>query len=332
MKSYDQLTRLGKIRRMRSVALKILADYDLQMKWIKFLADDTNISFKVRAESGEDYVLRVYSDEETTLADNQAEVFWLQALRRDTRLRFAEPVLRKDGTAITLTEEPGFPREKRSVLFTWVPGRALETSLNKKNYFRLGVTMAELHQHAESLKPLPGSICPKKWDKPFYYPNEPVVYNDPGYKHLFSDSQVFVIDQAIRIVVREFERLYSDQQGQILIHGDLHYWNIKHYRGELYLMDFEDVMLGYPVQDIAISLYYCRHREDYPELQSAFQHGYSSLRPWPVERRRQIETLQAARMINFVNYVARIEESPQEYIDARYAELQEFVARYGNQL
>ena len=332
MKPYDQLTRLGKIRRMRTLALKMLAGYDLQLSWIKFLADDTNMSFKVRAGSGEGYVLRIYSDQETTLADNQAEVFWLQALKRDTRLRFAEPVLRADGTAITLTNEPGFPLEKRGVLFTWVPGRALESSLHPKNYFRLGVTMAELHQHAESIKPLPESICPKKWDKPFYYPNEPVVYNDPGYKHLFSNSKIQVIDQAIRIVMREFDRLYTDQQGQILIHGDLHFWNIKYYQGELYLMDFEDVMLGYPVQDIAITLYYGRHREDYQELQSAFQQGYASCRAWPVESKRQVETLQAARMINFVNYVARIEESPQEYIDARCAELTEFVARYGNQV
>lgn len=332
MKPYDQLTRLGKIRRMRTLALRMLENYDLQVEWVKFLADDTNMSFKVRAKSGEDYVLRIYSDEETTLVDNQAEVFWLQALKRDTRLRFAAPVLRADGNAITLTNEPGFPLEKRGVLFTWVPGRTLETGLNTQKYFRLGLTMAELHGHAESLKPLPESICPKKWDKPFYYPNEPVVYNDPSYKHLFSDFQILVINQAISMVVREFDRLYSNQQGQILIHGDLHFWNIKYYQGELYLMDFEDVMLGYPVQDIAIALYYCRLREDYQELQNAFQQGYSSHRPWPVNNWRQVETLQAARMINFVNYVARIEESPQEYIDARCGELEKFVVRYKDQV
>jgi hypothetical protein len=42
----------------------------------------------------------------------------------------------------------------------------------------------------------------------------------------------------------------------------------------------------------------------------------------------QIETLQAARSINFVNYVARIGDSPQEYINARCEELQEFVENY----
>jgi len=314
---------------MRSLAVKALREYDLRVQWIKFLADDTNISFKVRSVDDANYVLRIYSDEETTLTENQAEVFWLKALKRDTDLKFTEPVLRVDGEGITLASVPGVPGEKRCILFTWVPGRVLENSLNTQNYYKLGVTMAKLHDHAETLKPLPTIIQPKKWDRAFYYPDEPVVYNDPAYKHLFSDQQIEIIDQAIAIADEEFARLYADREGQILIHGDLHYWNVNLYRGELYIMDFEDVMLGYPLQDVAITLYYGQQREDYPDLQEAFHEGYTSYRTWPVTQYGQIETLQAARSINFINYVARIDASPQEYIDARCGELQEFVEQFG---
>ena len=314
---------------MRSLAVKALAEYDLHILWIKFLADDTNISFKIRSVDGANYVLRIYSDEETTLTENQAEVFWLRALKRDTDLNCTEPVPRVDGESITLASVPGVPGGRRCILFTWVPGRVLENSLNTQNYYKLGVTMAKLHDHAESLKPLPESIQPKKWDRAFYYPDEPVVHNDPAYKHLFSDQQIEIIDQAIAIADVEFARLYADQEGQILIHGDLHYWNVNLYRGELYIMDFEDVMLGYPVQDVAITLYYGQQREDYPHLQEALHVGYTSCRAWPIKRYGQIETLQAARSINFVNYVARIDASPQEYIDARCGELQEFIEQFG---
>jgi len=314
---------------MRSLAVKALREYDLRVQWIKFLADDTNISFKIRSVDGANYVLRIYSDEETTLTENQAEVFWLKALKRDTDLNFTQPVPRVDGESITLASVPGVPGEKRCILFTWVPGRVLENFLNPQNYFKLGVTMAKLHDHAETLKPLPASIQPKKWDRAFYYPNEPVVYNDPDYKHLFSDQQIEIIDQVICIADEEFARLYADQESQILIHGDLHYWNVNMYRGELYIMDFEDVMLGYPVQDVAITLYYGSQRENYPELREAFQQGYTSCSAWPVERLGQIETLQAARSVNFINYIARIHDSPQEYINERCVELQEFVKQFG---
>jgi Ser/Thr protein kinase RdoA (MazF antagonist) len=329
MKSYGELTRLGKLRRMHQLARKALGNYGLGVQWIKFLADDTNISFKVRSTGGKDYVLRIYSDEETTLVENQAEVFWLQALKRDTDLKFAEPVPRTDGKAITIGKIPGVPGEKRCILFTWVPGQELEKNLSPKNYYKLGVTMAKLHDHAESLRPLPAWIQPKKWDRAFYYPEEPVVYKDSAYRYLFSDQQIADIDQVIRIADEEFSRLYADKERQILIHGDLHYWNVNLFREELYILDFEDVMLGYPIQDAAICLYYGRHREDYPELRQAFMQGYTSLRAWPVERPWQIEILQAARSVNFVNYVARVEEAPQEYIQARCEELHEFLDQIG---
>lgn len=330
MKPYDELSRTGKLRRMRKLVIKVLADYNLDPAWVKFLADDTNISFKIRSREGENFVLRIYSDEETTLTENQAEVYWLNALKRDTDIKLTKPVERKDGEYITIAHQEGIPGEKRCILFTWVPGRVLEYSLSPENYYKLGVILAKLHNHSEALRPLPESINPKKWDKAFYYPDELVVYNLPEYRHLFDDLQIKIIDKAIDITERELARLYIDQERQILIHGDLHYWNVNLYRGDLYIMDFEDVMLGYPVQDVAITLYYGQHREDYMVLCDAFQQGYTSLRGWPVERPDQIETLHAARSINFVNYVARIDDSPQEYITARCEELQEFVNRYWN--
>jgi len=327
MKPYNELSRLGRLRRMRRLALNALIAYDLQIEWVKFLADDTNISFKVRAK-GENYVLRIYSEEETTLAENMAEVFWLEALKRDTDLRFAEPVMRIDGDYITQVSVPGIQGQKRCIMFTWVPGRVLERSLSLPNYFNLGVVQAALHDHAESLRPLPESIKPKKWDKAFYYPDEPVVYNRPEYSNLFDDQRIEIVDQVIAIADQEFNRLYADSEGQILIHGDLHFWNVNLHRGQLYIMDFEDIMLGYPVQDVAVTLYYGRHRADFPDLRDAYKEGYCSRRAWPVLRPYQIEILQAARMVNFVNYVARIDASSQEYITARCDELRVFLSRY----
>jgi Ser/Thr protein kinase RdoA (MazF antagonist) len=94
-------------------------------------------------------------------------------------------------------------------------------------------------------------------------------------------------------------------------------------------LDFEDVMLGYPVQDIAITLYYGRQRDDYESLREAFAQGYTGIRMWPVDRDGRIETLMAARSVNFINYVARIDPSPHKYIEERCAELSIFLDIYG---
>lgn len=329
MKPFDELTRLGKIRRLRPLVFKALEQYDLQVEQVKFFTIETNTMFQIRTEDSEKLMLRIYSDEETTLKENQAEMFWLDALMRSTDLNVSEPVARRDGEYITIVRVPGVPGERRCVLFRWIPGRTLENSLSPENYYKFGQTLAKLHEHASTLKPLPPYIQPKQWDKVFYYPDEPVVYNAPEYRHLFPPNRIAIIDKVIGLADDVFARLFANKDDQILIHGDLHYWNVHLHRGELYVIDFEDINLGYPVQDIAVTLYYGRDREGYLKWKDAFKEGYASIRDWPAESERTIETLMAARSVMFINYVARIDPSPQEYIDQRSEGLVRFLEAYG---
>jgi Ser/Thr protein kinase RdoA (MazF antagonist) len=329
MKPYEELTRRGRLRRLRELVLKALEQYDLPVKRVRFLTTDTNTMFQIQDEDGEKYVLRIYSDEETTLRENQAEMFWLDAIKRDTSLRVTEPIARRDGEYISIVSVPGVPGERRCALFKWVPGQTLESDLSAENYYKLGRVMGRLHEHAETLKPLPERIQPKKWDKVFYYPDEPVVYRTREYGHLFPPERIALLEAVIERAEALFDRLYADLEGQILIHGDLHYWNVHVYRGELYIIDFEDVMLGYPVQDVAVTLSYGRQREGYGEWRQAYQEGYESLRDWPADSEREIETLIAARSVMFINYVARIDSAPQQYIEDRCGGLQRFLEVYG---
>jgi len=324
-KKYSELTRIGKIRRLRAVVFKTLEAYDLDVAEVKFLAIETNTHFEVRSISGDRFVLRIYSDEETTLRENQAEIFWLTALIRDTDLKVTEPIARKDGKYISVVTVPNVPPDRRCVLFSWIPGKTLDEQVTPERYFKLGQSLAKLHNHAETLNPLPPEIDPKRWDKVFYYPDEPVVYNAPAYKHLFSREDIQIIDRVIDISENMFKKLFSEKKELMLIHGDLHYWNVHVHKEELYLIDFEDVNLGYPVQDIAVTLSYGRHREGYQDWRKAFIEGYTSIRRWPDAGENVIPTLVIARTTMFINYVARIEEEPQEYIQSRLEELRNFL-------
>ena len=83
------------------------------------------------------------------------------------------------------------------------------------------------------------------------------------------------------------------------------------------------------MQDVAVTLSYGRQREGYAMWKDVFKQGYSSIRSWPIDGEKIIETLIAARSVMFINYVARIDSSPEEYIDRRCKELQEFLNVYG---
>ena len=329
MKPYHELTSRGQLRRLRRLVLEVLTSYDLVVKQVSFLTIETNTMFRVDTEDGDKYVLRIYSDEETTLRENQAEMFWLDAIIRDTDIKVCEPVRRNDGSYITVASVDGVPGERRCVLFRWVPGRALADNLSPRAYYQLGQTLAKLHDHAQQLNLLPESIHPKQWDKVFYYPDEPIVYNTAHYHHYFPPESIALLDDVIYRANVLFKQLYADRASKMLIHGDLHFWNVHLYRGELYVIDFEDVMLGYPLQDVAVTLSYGRDRPDYDELRAAFCEGYSSLRVWPGESDSEIETLIAARTVMFINYVARIDPTPQQYIEQRCERLQNYLRDFG---
>lgn len=328
MKPFADLTPRGKHRRLRTLALKALEEYDLDIQDVRFLTEETNTMFQVRTRDGERLVLRIYSDEETTLVENRAEMYWLHAIARDTDIRVTEPVLRVDGEAISVLSAPGVPGERRCALFRWVPGRPLEEDRQPAFYAALGSTMARLHEHASSLNPLPPDIQPKMWDKVFYYPEEPVVYREPAYRQFFPPQRLDVLEAVIIRAETLFSKLFDDPSGLILIHGDLHYWNVHVHRGQVHIIDFEDIMRGYPVQDVAVTLYYGRHREDYPALRAAYEAGYTHIRPWPAANEYQLQTLMAARTVMFINYLVRISDAPEEYLEGWFEGLEQYLGEY----
>ena len=328
MKPFSELTRLGRIRRLRQVALKTLENYDLDVLWVRFFVIETNTMFKVCTRAGHNYVLRIYTEEDTTIKENQVEVYWLSRLNAETELRVSTPVSRRDGDYISQVRAPGVPDEKRCVLYEWIPGRTLDNFLSPQTYFELGQAMAQMHDHAASLNPLPADRIPKAWDQIFYYPDEPIVYQDPANAHWFTPERLEMMNEVIARADAIFKRLFRDREHAILIHGDLHYWNVHFHRGQLYLLDFEDVTLGFPIQDIAISFYYGRDRADYQALRTAFQAGYSTVRDWPDEPEVVIQTLMAARGVGFMNYVACSESEPEGYLAQISKRLQHYLTAY----
>ncbi len=334
MKPFEELTRLGKIRRQRQLIYAALEQYDLPVTAVKFLADHTNTLFEIRTETGGRYAMRIYSDGETTLKENRAEMFWLNALKRDTDIKITEPIENREGECVTIVNVPNLPADQRCALFKWIPGQTLagaKGATNVQNYQLYGKALAQLHNHAQSLNPLPADIHPKRWDKVFYYENESIVYNDPKYDHLLSAESVKMVDKIVAKGDAYLAKLFEDPTGRMLIHGDLHDSNVHIHKGELYLIDFEDLNLGYDTQDVAITLFYNRLRDNKAELQAAFREGYSSLRPWPLESEEQLQTLIVARMVMFLNYVPQIlpAEDAKKYIDNWLVELEQYVQAYG---
>ena len=327
MKPYAQLTPRGRILRLRKLALQALSHYPIDVARVRFLAEESTTMFRVDAVDRSKYVLRIYSEADSSLAENKTEMYWLAALARDTDLRTIRPVARNDGDHLSLVRHADIPGEKRCALYHWIPGTTLSEHVTVANYRKLGALMAGLHKHAASLQ-LPDTISPKRWNKTFYFPGETAVYNQPEYSHLYTPAQIKIIDRAVQTSDTYLASLYQRDEPPHLQHGDLHYWNVHIHRGKLYALDFEDMLLGYPEHDIAISLYYLRDEPRYSELATAFQEGYAEINKYPQLPDEKLHPLWLARMTNFVNYAATAfddDDAAREYIAARCEEIEKYL-------
>ena len=68
----------------------------------------------------------------------------------------------------------------------------------------------------------------------------------------------------------------------IFLHGNIEMWNVLvDESGGLRLLDFEDVMLGHPIQDVAITFFYGAERQDYTQLIGAYKEVSSLIKSYP---------------------------------------------------
>lgn len=340
MKEWSQLTEVGQSRRLRQLALGVLEQYDLAIKQVRLLEVATNTLFRVDCQDGTRYALRVCSPGEHSLHDAQVELAWLAVLNEQTDLPVPRPITNAAGEYLSYGKATGVPEERRCVLFDWVPGRPIEDVLSPQIYEKLGVAMAQMHEFSAGFFKQPDAwneeMRPMPWNTLFYYPEEPVVLYDADYKKLFPKERLVLIEEAMAAVEPLLQTLYQRPDDAMIIHGDLHIWNAHYAQGQIHMLDFEDLMWGYPIQDVAITLWYCREREDYADLRASFKSGYSSVRSWPstieissstkINSDEQIEALAIARTIMFINYAAHLLDEPEEYIERQCAKLTNYLA------
>jgi Ser/Thr protein kinase RdoA (MazF antagonist) len=305
MKPFAELTAIGKRRRLTELAREAIARFPIDVSALRFLAEHTNLVFRVDAADGARYALRVCAPGQHSISDYTLELAWLDALARETRFNLAHPIAARDGAFLIRETHPDVDGERICMLFTWVPGKAAGYySVDQKLAPMLGEAMATLHVHARGFA-LPAGAQPLRWNRAFYFEHEPTVVYDASHAHLFTPEDIANIRAAQKRVDAAIAELWARGPGPHLIHTDLHGGNVHLHDGALWLFDFEDLSLGAPGQDIASALYPARyHSPDYAQIVTAFRLGYERVAAWPLLSELELETMIVARVLMFVNYCA----------------------------
>lgn len=313
MKSYEQLTIPGKMRRLHKMALNAVGHYDLKDPRVTFHCYETNLLYQVTQSTGEKYILRIASPRWRTFEDLKLEAAWLTALKEEPDIYAPEVIPSRIGEYVIQVSQPGVPQARNCTLMTFVPGRLLGHHLTEANLQKMGALFAKLHIHGASWRPPEGyddhrfEYWVSRGEKIILFENSPAGKNngEPTAQVIF-DPQHYNL---LKKVDKKVEDAYAaiDRSDLRIIHCDLWHDNIKLHKGVLYPIDFEDTILGFRAHDIAMAmldLLETTGMDRYPQLLNAFKQGYSELLSWPDD---PIEPFQIGRMLWIVNWTATYE-------------------------
>jgi Ser/Thr protein kinase RdoA (MazF antagonist) len=201
------------------------------------------------------------------------------------------------------------------ILFEWVAGRSLRTSLTERRIAALGRLSARLHRDATGWSP-PGAGDVLRADRVLYWrlPEQLSVAGTRfGFGTLFLDALAraqSVMDSLWR----------SPPHPPHLVHGDLTPANVivSPLKG-LVPIDFQDTVWGFEVQDLSITAAALRRWPNGDRLVDAFRNAYNECLPWPDVSPALFESLIVARALNTLNLTLNMTEIGQlaDYVAGR---------------
>jgi Ser/Thr protein kinase RdoA (MazF antagonist) len=296
MKDFAGLTEVGRARRLRPLALAALEAYDLDVTGLRLIDDGWNCVFRVETPGGP-LALRVTRPTPgREVASVHSEVAFMVALSEATDIHVPRVIPNRAGDLVTMADAHGVPEPRACVVFGWLGGRLLGEQVTSRRWHDLGDLMGRMHRFAEEWTPPDGFAAPA-YDS-VLPSREPLVMFEPGRADLHGASHL--LQEAYHRTAERIRAL-DHEQPRIVVHGDLHAWNVKVRHGVLSPLDFEDLLFAVPVLDVATSLYYVRDRPDYLSLAVAFRAGYEQHRPWVEREPGELDRLLIARGLDLLN-------------------------------
>ncbi|MFD1738897.1 phosphotransferase enzyme family protein [Bacillus salitolerans] len=302
--------------------------YEINVKEVFYLVEETNIFFKVMDQSGNSYALKLFQEESSTLEDNLAEIFMINLVTKNSNISLPSVIQAKDGSYVQ------FINSRRLALYTWLEGDDFSGKESDELFIKFGELTAQLHQSTYGVS-IPDTVSPKRWDKVFYYNGETAVYKNEEYKNVLTAEYYELMDKIIPFLDKALLSYYQKNEQHIqLIHADLNPWNVKVYEDELRILDFEEALLGLPVHDISIMLYYYDYEEniDFDRVKKLYFQGYEKVCPLPSFTDYDIDLLMTARRINFLNYILLLSDNPESFITTNIQRVNDFINKYNIQL
>lgn len=310
MKPFDELTRLGRIRRMRQLAFAALKQYGIGEARVCLSRQAGNTLFRVWTSDLPDtegphelfekgrYLLRVHQPGYQQPEAIELELAWLAAMRREADLPVQEPIAALDGRLLLPVSDPGVSGTRNCSLLRWIKGRSVANRFGPQHFQAQGRLMARLHNFAVQWQ-FPAGLFKRRLDWDGLFQNDV----GSGMTNAQAWELLSPLNRQAFVYVAERIREVLDNWGQGpdvfgLIHGDLGVdANLLFWHGEPRPIDFDDSGFGYWAFDLAVALDACRDDPAYLRYRDALLDGYAQFRSLPEKQAGQLELFLAALQV-----------------------------------
>jgi len=291
VKPFEELTKLGRVRRMRNLARAALGAYDLDFEHLFLARYAGNALYRVYShddrgrggagglfEPGQ-FLLRIHWPGYREKDAIGLELAWLSALRQERDLPVPEPVPTRDGDLFVEMSSPGIPDPHCCSLLRWVKGRRIGDRAVCKHYAAQGRLMADMHGVSETWRP-PEGAGSREYDWNGLFKEIPALgLPVEDVWSLLPDDCLSPFESVAHRVRGVMDTLQARRDTYGLIHADLGVdANLLFWRGHPRAIDFDELGFGYWIYDLAVALEHCREQRDFPSYRDALLNAYSESR------------------------------------------------------
>ncbi len=320
---FADLTPAGRHARLRLVAGAALEAHGLAGAPLRFVADSFNSIFRAEPPDGPPVAVRVGPHLRIHPAGTeQVEARWMNELRTATDLPIPAVHPDRAGRVVTEIELPGVPRRRECVMFDWVAGRPLRRTPQVTSMAEAGRLLARLHDAAvaEQRTTVPEGVM---------VADRVLLFDDDDRLGECRARNGSLFDEARVRAQDVIDRLWADRpHPPHLLHGDLTWNNLLVGRGGLMtIIDFQDLMWGFEVQDVVNAVQPLDLATEGPRLGTAFRAGYCSVRPWPADDPDLFAALAIARRLVQVNLGLNVRKRGlEEHVERHAAAIRAWMA------
>ena len=266
---------------MRVVAESALPEWNLGTAKIELVSRSENVVFRVDAEDGRRYALRVHRPGYHTLAELESEPLWTAALNE---AGIGAPVAERTraGGHYAVVGIPDTGELRHVGLVPWFDGVPMDEKIAKapdettrdSHFEQLGRLMASMHDQAVAWRPA-SRFQRHSLDADGFTGEAPFWGRFWDIPQLTPEQRETLIDARIRIHARLSE--YGKDGGTYsMIHADLRSANVLIRGDRIFVIDFDDAGFGWHQYDMAAALFDHATSPGYQPIRDALIAGYRS--------------------------------------------------------